>query len=45
MVIGNGSGMLIAEIDNAVLADKAEPDAAFGTYCRDGKRRVCGNRK
>ena len=45
MFIDNGSGMFIAEIDAAVLTDKAEPDAAFGTYCRDGKRCVCGNRK
>ena len=45
MVIGNGSGMFIAGIDAAVLADKTEPDAVFGTYCRDGKRRVFGNRK
>ena len=30
MFIGNGSGMFIAEIDTAVLTDKAEPDAFFG---------------
>ena len=42
MFIDNGSGMFIAEIDTAVSADKAEPDAAFGTHCRDGKRRVFG---
>ena len=42
---GSGSGMVIAEIDAAVSAGKAEADAAFGAYRRNNKRCALGNRK